>query len=64
MEEADGQARADGQEPLPVCPFCQATETRRVSLFGSQLLMSQHQCRRCGSYFEAVRHETERPAAW
>jgi transposase-like protein len=39
------------------CPFCEASDTHLLSLFGSQLLTSQYRCRACGSYFEAVRKE-------
>jgi transposase-like protein len=42
------------------CPFCDAENSELVSLFGSQLLLSQYRCKRCGSYFEAVRGEQER----
>jgi transposase-like protein len=41
------------------CPFCDATQAELVSLFGSQLLVSQYRCRACGSYFEAVRDQSE-----
>jgi hypothetical protein len=41
----------------PVCPFCQSTHTELISPFGSQLLMSQHRCRSCQSYFEALRED-------
>ena len=37
------------------CPFCQADGAELVSLFGSQLLLSQYRCRECGSYFEGLR---------
>jgi transposase-like protein len=46
-------APADGLR----CPFCEASETQLISLFGSQLLTSQYRCRACGSYFEGVRKE-------
>ena len=41
------------------CPFCEARDCELVSLYGSQLLLSQYRCKRCGSYFEAVRREDE-----
>jgi hypothetical protein len=45
-------------EPEPVrCPFCQATDAQLISLFGSQLLMSQYRCGGCGSYFEGLRDD-------
>jgi transposase-like protein len=37
------------------CPFCNADGCQLISLFGSQLLLSQYRCKRCGSYFEAIR---------
>jgi transposase-like protein len=41
------------------CPFCEADDCELISLYGSQLLLSQYRCKRCGSYFEAVRREDE-----
>jgi hypothetical protein len=32
-------------------------EVELVSQFGGQLMTSQWQCKRCGSYFEAVRED-------
>ena len=43
------------QDDRPACPFCQADTCELISLFGSQLLLSQYRCKRCGSYFEAIR---------
>ena len=43
--------------PRPACPFCESTDTELVSLFGSQLLVSQYRCRACKTYFEAVRDD-------
>ena len=39
------------------CPFCRAKTAELVSLFGSQLLLSQYRCTGCGSYFEGVRED-------
>jgi hypothetical protein len=39
------------------CPFCRATTAELVSLFGSQLLLSQYRCTGCSSYFEGVRQD-------
>jgi hypothetical protein len=39
------------------CPFCTADTAELVSLFGSQLLLSQYRCTTCGSYFEGVRQD-------
>jgi hypothetical protein len=42
----------------PGCPFCESPDTELVSLFGSQLLVSQYRCRACHTYFEAVRADS------
>jgi len=39
------------------CPFCAATSATLISLFGSQLLLSQYRCTACGAYFEGVRED-------
>lgn len=39
------------------CPFCDADRPELISLFGSQLLLSQYRCTRCGSYFEGLRQD-------
>jgi transposase-like protein len=39
------------------CPFCRAADAELVSLFGSQLLLSQYRCTHCGSYFEGLRQD-------
>ena len=41
------------------CPFCQAASPQLISLFGSQLLLSQYRCGTCGSYFEGVRDDRQ-----
>jgi rubredoxin len=43
------------------CPFCDAEHAELVSLYGSQLLLSQYRCRACGTYFEGVRPEPADP---
>lgn len=52
-------AESESEKTVP-CPFCEAEDSELVSLFGSQLLLSQYRCTRCGSYFEAVRGEPDR----
>jgi transposase-like protein len=48
--------------PEPIaCPFCDSKITEQISLFGSQLLLSQFRCKACGSYFEAVRDVKLKP---
>jgi transposase-like protein len=39
------------------CPFCAASSATLISLFGSQLLLSQFRCTACGAYFEGVRED-------
>jgi transposase-like protein len=43
------------------CPFCAAESAELVSLFGSQLLLSQYRCKSCGSYFEGLREDRWEP---
>ena len=40
-----------------VCPFCGSADTELIALFGLQLSTSQHQCRACLSYFEAMKQD-------
>ena len=40
--------------PVP-CPFCQSADTRRLSDFGTSLMVASYQCQRCRSYFEAIK---------
>ena len=44
------------------CPFCEAKRPELISLFGSQLLLSQYRCTRCGSYFEGLRPDQKEAA--
>ena len=39
------------------CPFCDTASPQLISLFGSQLLLSQYRCTDCGSYFEGLRED-------
>jgi len=41
------------------CPFCTATDVELVSPWGGQLITSQLRCRKCNTYFEAVRETFE-----
>jgi transposase-like protein len=45
------------ESELVRCPFCRAAAAELVSLFGSQLLLSQYRCTTCGSYFEGLRED-------
>jgi transposase-like protein len=43
-------------EPAPVpCPFCKSHDTRRLSDFGTSLMVASYACNRCHSYFEAIK---------
>ncbi|HXV86677.1 MAG TPA: hypothetical protein VD793_08270 [Gemmatimonadales bacterium] len=39
----------------PLCPFCHQPETERRADFSTSLMVSLHYCRRCRSYFEAIK---------
>lgn len=43
----------------PRCPFCGASETELLSLFGSQLLTEQYYCRVCHTPFEHIKDDAE-----
>jgi hypothetical protein len=47
--EGDGELRR-------ACPFCKATDTEVISLFGSQVMTMQCKCRACGSFYEASKY--------
>jgi hypothetical protein len=51
----DHRAPSTSAGASPTCPFCAATAAELISLFGSQLLLSQYRCSACGSYFEGLR---------
>jgi hypothetical protein len=37
------------------CPFCTSADVELVSDWGGQLITSQVRCRKCNTYFEAIR---------
>lgn len=41
----------------PACPFCRARLVERVGEWGGQIITAQWRCRRCGSFFEALRSD-------
>lgn len=41
--------------PAKICPFCHTAETERRADFSTSLMVSLHYCRRCRSYFEAIK---------
>ncbi len=53
MKEERGELEELGERVE--CPFCHATETEMIALFGMQLLTSQYYCRNCHTAFEAVK---------
>ncbi|MGH7778151.1 MAG: hypothetical protein ACREPI_13395 [Candidatus Dormibacterales bacterium] len=53
---AEGGREPPAPELGPACPFCGARDAEVISLFGTQALTMQCRCRRCGSYFEAVKY--------
>ena len=43
-------------ETTPVaCPFCESTDTKRLSDFGTSVMVASYACNRCHSYFEAIK---------
>ena len=44
------------EEETKICPFCLATDTEVISLFGSQVMTMQCKCRACGSFYEASKY--------
>jgi DNA-directed RNA polymerase subunit RPC12/RpoP len=50
-----------GESESVRCPFCHAATAELISLFGSQLLLSQYRCTTCGSYFEGLRSDHPEP---
>lgn len=53
MKRAGPQAGEGERKP---CPFCGATDTEVISLFGSQVMTMQCKCRACGSFYEASKY--------
>jgi hypothetical protein len=39
------------------CPFCNSEDVEVVSPWGGQIITCQARCRRCKTYFEAIREE-------
>jgi hypothetical protein len=39
------------------CPFCNSEDVEIVSPWGGQIITCQARCRRCKTYFEAIRGE-------
>jgi len=56
-QAGEGKNAAIGEGELrPACPFCKATDTEVISLFGSQVMTMQCKCRACGSFYEASKY--------
>ena len=49
----------DSHQPAPAetveCPFCDGTDTKLFSSFGSQLSVSTYWCNRCHTAFERMK---------
>jgi len=57
LHKGEGEIEPQGgRESSPRCPFCQATDTEVISLFGSQVMTMQCKCRACGSFYEASKY--------
>ena len=41
------------------CPFCNSEDVEIVSPWGGQIITCQARCRRCKTYFEAIRDSGE-----
>jgi transposase-like protein len=50
----NGEERGEGEKRVE-CPFCHATDTEMIALFGMQMMTSQYYCNGCHSAFEAVK---------
>lgn len=55
MESRESEISNQGSTSVVVCPFCKSTNTEMISLFGMQLMTTQHYCNNCHSAFEAVK---------
>jgi hypothetical protein len=54
--EGKNDGMAEGEMRVLRCPFCEATDTEVISLFGSQVMTMQCRCRACGSFYEASKY--------
>ena len=57
--DAGTRERAGGRHDLPVLLVARV---ERVAQWGGQIITAQWKCRRCNSYFEAVREDFDEPA--
>ena len=48
--------------PPVLCPFCASRDTRRLSDFGTSLMVASYACNACHSYFEAIKWGESDPA--
>jgi hypothetical protein len=48
-------ANPDGRTENVQCPFCDGTDTKLFSAFGSQLAVSTYWCNRCHTAFEKLK---------
>jgi hypothetical protein len=54
--EGEGEFDHEGEGERRACPFCKATDTEVISLFGSQVMTMQCKCLACGSFYEASKY--------
>jgi hypothetical protein len=61
-EERSPEADAAGRlEASPACPFCESSETRPVSAFGSHASLAAYWCDACRTPFEGLRWKSDGP---
>ncbi|HEX8730439.1 MAG TPA: hypothetical protein VF725_00155 [Ktedonobacterales bacterium] len=57
MTQAHDPADAEAPHTAPRCPYCGATTTEPLALFGKQLLTVQMYCLACHTPFEYVKDD-------
>ncbi|MFC6763742.1 hypothetical protein [Natrinema soli] len=48
-------------EPTAVCPFCESTDTKQESAFGSEISKTQYYCNSCNTVFERIKYDGSNP---
>lgn len=43
------------------CPFCESTDVKRESRFGSEISKSQYYCNGCNTVFERIKYDGRLP---
>ena len=39
------------------CPHCDSEDVEKVAPWGGQIITAQYRCRKCNTYFEAIRED-------